>query len=142
MNDKMTLSERVLHSMDDSGRKVSAFESLGKLVKDTELIPALSEKGKTTVVKSTQDSISSIHKITIENTAGMTAKSIEAIANIGIAHESKASESIQAIERMTIAGQQSLLKESKSSKKGVFGAAFLALGAIGGALGVYQRIKK
>lgn len=142
MNTKTTLSERISDRIDNPGQSLPGLESLGNLVKEAELMPSMSEQGKTTIVGSTQDSIYNIHKITIENTADMTAKSVDALSSIAKTHESKASESIQAIERITLAGQQSLLKESKGSKNGVLGAALFALGAFGGALTVYNKLKK
>ncbi|MEI7078246.1 hypothetical protein [Pectobacterium versatile] len=142
MNDKTTLVKKWSDRIDATGQKLSDLGTIGTIMKDVDLMPPISEEGKSIIIKSTQDSILNIHKSTVEYTAGMTVKNIESIASIGIAHESKASESIQAIERMTLAGQKSLLEESKSSKKGVFGAALLALGVIGGALTTYQRLKK
>lgn len=142
MNDKIDLLRKLPLKIDDSGRKIPDMNSIGALVRDVESVNPLSEKAKSTIVKSTQSTIADIHKSTVEYTAAMTVRNAEAIASVGIAHESKASEAIQAIERTNESGLKAMLKESKSSKKGSFLAAFLAIGALGGTLTAIQKYKK
>lgn len=142
MNDKIDTLRTHLRQFDESGRKPAALKSAGALIEEVLSGKPLSEEAKSTIVDSTQSTIASIHKSTVEYSAGMTVKNAEAIASIGIAHESKASEAILAIERMNESGLKAQLQESKNSKKGAFTAALLGIGAFGGALGLIQKIRK
>lgn len=142
MNDEIDILKKLPRQIDESGRKLPDLASVGSLLREVESASPVSEKTKSTIVKSTQSTIADIHKSTVEYSAGMTVKNAEAIASIGIAHESKASEAIQAIERMNESGLKALMKESKNSKKGAFGAALLAIGTIGGVFTAIQKFRK
>jgi len=131
MNDKITLPGKLLRQIEPSEHRLPDLEKFGSVIRDIEEVNPISEKAKSAIVKNTQSTIADIHKSTVEFAADMTARNSEAIASIGRAHESKASESIQAIERMNESGLKTMLKESKSSKVGTLGAAFLFIGAIG-----------
>lgn len=142
MSDKIDIEKKLPHQIEEYGRKLPDFGSVRSLVKGVESINPLSDKAKSTIVKSTQTTIADIHKSTVEYAAGMTVRNAEAIASIGVAHESKASEAIQAIERMNESALKAKLQESKNSKKGAFGAALLAAGALGGVFTAIQKFRK
>jgi hypothetical protein len=142
MSDKIDQLKQLPSKFDATRRKIPGMSSVGTLVGEVESVNPLSEKAKSTIIKSTQSAITEIHKSSAEYTAGMSVKNSEAIASIGIAHESKASEAIQAIERMNESGLKSISQESKNTKKGVFMSALLAFGAVGGALTVIQKLRK
>lgn len=102
----------------------------------------ISEKTAATLVKHSQSSLTEIHENTARSTSEITSRSVEAISNIGVAHESKASEAIEAIERVAISGQQSNTQGSQTATKGILHSAVLVIGLVGGAIGIISSAKK
>ncbi|MEB7559166.1 MULTISPECIES: hypothetical protein [Enterobacteriaceae] len=102
----------------------------------------ISEKTAATLVTHTQSSLTEIHENTVQATTDMVARSAEAISTIGVAHESKASEAIDAIAKLASSGQQSSHQGLQTASKGVLNSAILIIGLVGGAIGIISSTKK
>ncbi|KQN63642.1 hypothetical protein [Erwinia sp. Leaf53] len=142
MNDKKDTSH-VLHG-EFIGHPSTPSKIRSEISKLHANIDAYLYEDEIEVLSSTQKYITEINKDTVLSISSVAEKNAEAIASIGRAHESKASESIEQIVQMTLATQKALRQESKDSKNTVFSVGTLAVGMISGAgiIALYNKFKK